>query len=77
VILPGEAFGSPINNSATGFGTVVRETAPFIALGSLIGITGMGNDPPFSPMSATRDFAYLMRSGQTFNATSELQGLAK
>lgn len=77
LILPGEQFGSAIQGSNAGLNTVINDTVPFLALGSLIGIVGpQGGDPPFSVGSAAHDFAYLLRLGTTFDS-SKLQGLAK
>lgn len=76
VMLPGETFGSAIQGTSAGLNTVINDTVPFLALGSLIGLVPAGNNPPFSIPSAVKDFAYLLRVGQTFQ-TGQLQGLVK
>jgi hypothetical protein len=77
VVLPGERFGSSIQNTTVGLNVVTRDSVPFLALGALIGLVGpQGGDPPFSVPSAVRDFDYLLRAGQTFGP-SQIQGIGK
>ena len=77
VILPGERFGSSIAAGHVGLDTVARETAPYLTLGSIVGIPGpQGGDPPFDAASAMQDFMYLTTSTSSWNANF-LNGVAK
>ena len=75
VILPGERFGSSIQSGFVGLNTVAQDTAPYLALGSIVGIPGpQGGDPPFEIGSALNDFTYLIQSTSSWASSN---GIAK
>lgn len=80
IILPAESFGSAVQyrngTKKAGLDTVINDTIPLLALGSMVGLVPVGQSEPFTLSSGLNDLLYLYRVGKTFTPEN-LDGISK